>query len=104
MTNKLTKEQRENIYQIAIKKWGEGLQCLMFFEESAELCKLLCKHLRGKNPSTAKITEEIADVYNVLDQLMFMFDCKVQVEEIRDQKLVRMLKIAQDEEIIQEMR
>jgi len=104
MEKRLTKSQRSNIYKVAIKKWGEGLQCLMFFEEASELGILISKHLRGKNPSVAKIAEEIADCYNILDQLAFMFDCESQVDEIKDAKLRRVLDIAQDEEIIQEMR
>ena len=63
----MDKKKRESIYRKAVEQWGEGLQCMMFQEESSELSILLCKYLRGKDPSRIRIAEEIADTIITLE-------------------------------------
>lgn len=100
----MNKDQRKAIYKKAIEQWGEGLQCLMFSEESSELNILLAKHLRGKNPPRIKIAEEIADCLVILEQLEFMFDVEKEVNDIKVQKLDRVLKMAIDSESRQDVK
>lgn len=63
----------EEIYQLAVKKWGPTLQFIMLFEEMSELQKACTKYLREQG-SKQEIIEEIADVQIMLEQLMVMLD------------------------------
>lgn len=59
------------ISEKAIKKYGETHQTFVAIEEMAELTKELTKHMRGEDNKPALI-EEIADVYIMIEQVMFM--------------------------------
>ncbi len=64
---------KEAIYRKALDKWGILAQILMFFEETAELQKAICKKERGKGTQIA-IIEELADVEIMLEQMKFVYD------------------------------
>jgi len=82
----------EDLYKKALKKWGAELQIKVAIEECSELIKELAKFGRVVNGSTIeKISEEIADVEIMLEQLKFMFVCRGKVE---DYKVAKMEKIA----------
>lgn len=81
-----------NILHAAIKAYGKESQTLMFFEEVAELEKEICKNNRGKDNLDA-ITEEIADVEIMLEQIKIMYDVpRSQVDLVIHDKLERLKK------------
>ena len=56
--NKITYEERKEIYEKALKTWGTPAQIMMALEEMSELTKELCKHFRGR-PNGAEIIDEV---------------------------------------------
>ena len=94
---------RTELYKQAIKLWGREFQALMLCEEMAELQKAVCKALRVKLPSQPErrekeilklkdaITEEIADVQLMIEQVEEMFEIpQSAVEAIKAYKLKRL--------------
>lgn len=79
----------KNIYRLALYKYGAKMQETVCIEELSELQKALCKHIRG-NGSMADISEEIADVQIMLEQMILLFDLESSVEKWRDIKLARL--------------
>ncbi len=77
------------LYRLAISTYGVEAQTLMVMEEMAELQKELCKHARGKDNQFA-ISEEIADVLIMLDQMMVLHDCESIVAQYKADKLERL--------------
>lgn len=77
------------IFRRALDTYGAEAQTRMVFEEFAELQKELCKHARGKD-NRMEIAEEIADVFNVLDQMIILYDCGDEVAAFRKEKLERL--------------
>jgi len=87
-------EEKGDVYEEALKKWGEPLQMIMAIEEMAELTKCIVKYLRKKDPTN--ILEEIADVEIMITQLKMIFG---DTRMIKDKKLIRLAKmIVNDEE------
>lgn len=81
-----------NILEKAIEKYGKTAQTLMFFEEVAELEKELCKNNRGEDNIT-QITEEIADVLIMLEQVKMMYGIESDfIDYFIDFKLERLEK------------
>ena len=60
--SRFSKDQREEIYSVALNVWGAHAQELMAVEEMSELTQALSKHFRGKT-DLVNIVEEIADEY-----------------------------------------
>ena len=85
-----------DVYEIALKKWGEPLQIIMGIEEMAELTKELVKHLRGKGDYN-HIKEEMADVEIMLTQLEIIFG---DIRFEKDRKLIRLAKMLEEDESI----
>lgn len=77
------------VFETALKTWGDEDQTLMVFEEMSELQKELCKHSRGKD-NTEQIAEEIADVQIMLEQMIILHDCEEAVKEYRRSKIERL--------------
>ena len=86
------KEQR--IYRVAVNTYGEESQVGMMIEEMSELTQALCKMKRGKDHN---ITEELADVEIMLNQLKLMFG-QMEVEEWKIIKLARLDKMLREGE------
>jgi len=86
------KEQR--IYRAAVNTYGEESQVGMMIEEMSELTQALCKMKRGKDHN---ITEELADVEIMLNQLKLMFG-QMEVEEWKIIKLARLDKMLREGE------
>lgn len=72
---------------------GERMQIVQVIEELSELQKALCKYLKNvtENP-VDNITEEMADVQIMLDQLRIIFDNEKEVEKIMTNKIDRTYK------------
>lgn len=66
--------KHNEIYELAVKEWGEDAQIRQLFEEMAELQKAVCKWYRQKRIAKCEIIEEIADVEIMLEQLKVMLN------------------------------
>ena len=88
-------------YDRCLKYWGEESEMRMCIEEMSELTKELCKYIRYSKfesspelkqklkDTKANIIEEIADVFNTLEQLEHIFG-EQEVEKIRKSKMKRL--------------
>lgn len=81
----------KTVLQAAIDQYGVYAQCLMLFEEMAELQKEVCKNFRGAD-NTEQIAEEIADVEIMLAQVKMMFDIAEEAARYRQDKVARLWK------------
>lgn len=63
----------KTLYKQLIDKFGEKAQVIVAIEELSELQKELCKYLRG-DAGIRKISEEMADVEIMLEQLKLIFE------------------------------
>lgn len=80
----------EKLYCKAMVKFGAANQLVIAVEELSELQKEVTKFIR-KNGNKANLTEEIADVEIMLEQIKMI--CSVnqkEVEEYKDMKIKRL--------------
>ena len=63
----------KNLYMDAINTFGKDLQTVVAIEECSELQKELTKALRGKG-NFDNLSEEIADVEIMLEQIKLIYD------------------------------
>ena len=87
--NKISYDQRVDVYNTAIERYGIPAQSWMVIEEMSELAKELCKMQRGQGDVDA-LADEIADVTIMLEQLRIMYDVNVLVCEHMDMKVNRL--------------
>lgn len=72
---------------------GDKPQMLQSIEELSELQKAICKYLKSPKEETKEaITEEMADVSIMLDQLMIIFDNEQEMQQVVAQKIDRTYK------------
>ena len=85
-------DDRINLYRHIIALNGKESQCRMAMEECAELIQAVNKCLRyPTGASIANLTEEIADVEIMIEQLKLMFKVSDNaVEQEKDRKVDRM--------------
>ena len=83
---------KDEIYKLAIEKWGRELQILMGIEEMAELTKELIKNLRGKE-NRDNIIEEMADVEIMMGQLKRLFVVGGDLTQVKARKMLRLEKM-----------
>lgn len=84
--------------KLLIDHYGQESQKMMLLEEMAELQKEICKEFRGELNKEA-ITEEVADVLIMLEQVQMMYDISdIRLLEIANEKLARQLRRIVDEE------
>lgn len=83
----------KQIYTYLINKFGKKEQITVAIEELSELQKELCKYLRyfGKI-DVEHISEEMADVEIMLEQLKVMLNNSVDVEYRKKEKIQRTVK------------
>lgn len=85
--------------KLLIDPYGHESQKMMLLEEMAELQKEICKEFRGELNKDA-ITEEVADVLIMLEQVQMMYDISdIRLLEITNEKLVRQLRRIIDEKV-----
>lgn len=85
--------------KLLIDRYGHESQKMMLLEEMAELQKEICKEFRGELNKDA-ITEEVADVLIMLEQVQMMYDISdIRLLEITNEKLVRQLRRIIDEKV-----
>lgn len=83
-------DDEKQIEKTAIKTYGKTIQTVVAIEEMSELIKELSKCLRGYE-SKGAITEEIADVYIMIDQVMMMYGIDLnEVVTVMSRKLERL--------------
>lgn len=80
---------RRNTYSAAVRIYGKQSQLIMAMEEMSELTKELSKNIRGENNVSA-ISEEIADVEIMLEQLKVIYGNRAEVDRVRGEKLERL--------------
>ena len=73
----------------AVEAYGKEHQLIICMEEMAELTKELTKNLRGRR-NLQDISEEVADVEIMLEQVKVIFDLKEEVSEAKEAKLLRL--------------
>lgn len=88
----------KKLFDNCIEKWGRHSQILMAIEELSELMTVLCHSLR-KNKLFSKnhLTEELADVKLMLDEVQYIFH----ISDVK-LKLARNLKILRVEKMLNE--
>ena len=78
------------IYEMALKTFGLEKQMIKCIEELSELQKELCKQALGQG-SIDHITEEIADVEIMLEQMKIGLDIGIcDLDDVKSQKLCRL--------------
>lgn len=86
----MTKEEKKT-FQDALRVFGGRNQITVALEEMSELQKEFCKYLRNDSSfSTVNITEEMADVEIMLEQMKMLFQCDDAVEEQSQYKVQRL--------------
>ena len=83
-----------------LRKNGVSEQLTVAMEECAELIQAISKIKRyGKEPELIyNLTEEIADVQIIINELLLIFGCKVKVSAWKKYKLERMEKRLEETE------
>lgn len=88
--------KRKPIYKKLIYKYGNIFQVIVAIEELSELQKELTKFLRDslalRERSFDSISEEMADVEIILEELKLIFDNEDSVKSFKKIKLERILK------------
>lgn len=93
----LTNEQRQTLLKLVVK--FQEAQIIKCVEEMSELTKELCKFVNIKNVNKTiseenmdNISEELADVFIMLEQMLIFFGNKDDVERIINEKIERTKK------------
>lgn len=87
----------QEMFGMAIIKWGTDLQCQMVIEECAELIMAVSKLRRGKAGDLFNLMEEIIDVEIMLGQAKLIVDTLVtnapweRIKKEKRDRLERML-------------
>lgn len=80
---------QHDTYRAAVETHGKTSQLVMAMEEMSELTKELSKNMRGQKNVSA-ISEEMADVEIMLEQLKVIFSNRAEVDRYRAEKLARL--------------
>lgn len=83
-----------DIYRATLEKWGEEAQYDQAVEECAELIAVL-KHFRRGKAGTKEVVAELADVYMMVGQLIYMFG-EEQVDEAVAVKMDKLRALLND--------
>lgn len=84
--NNFSFEERKQVYDAALGKWGAKMQATVAIEEMSEVIKEITKMLRGKL-DREHMAEEIADATIMLEQLRQMLNINDSVESWMDYKV-----------------
>lgn len=87
----LNKRSSADVYGRAVTYYGESSRLLLAIEEMSELTKELVKRARGRN-NMDTISEEIADVEIMLEQLKTLFGNRAEVDCWKAKKLQRLIE------------
>lgn len=95
-------EARRWVYQAAIATNGIERQIMVAVEEMSELTKELAKSFRRDGTTLEKLTDEIADVTVMMEQLRLIFEVNDAVQERMDFKVRRLARNLGVPEILEE--
>ena len=84
----------DGVFKRAIDKWGEDSQVMMCMEECAELIATL-KHYRREEVDAKVVVDEIADVFLMIGQLIYMFG-EEQVDDAVRAKLEKLNRLLEE--------
>ena len=84
----MEREERDELYVRAIKKWGYMPQVNMVYEETGEVNTALARYLRGRADANDVLTE-VAVVWIMKEQMAMLF-AKEQFEKKKERKLQRL--------------
>lgn len=84
--NRFSFEERKQVYDAALGKWGAKMQATVAIEEMSEVIKEITKALRGEL-NREHLAEEIADATIMLEQLRQMFNINDSVCSWMDYKI-----------------
>ena len=87
--NKITYEERKQVYTHALITFGVKAQMVVALEELSECQKEICKVLRGDG-NMDHLAEEIADATIMLEQLRYFLGLNETVCEKMDHKIRRL--------------
>lgn len=87
----LYKRNSADVYGRAVTYYGESSRLLLTIEEMSELTKELVKRARGRDNLLA-ISEEMADVEIMLEQLKILFGNRAEIDSWKAKKLQRLIE------------
>ena len=87
----LYKRNSADVYGRAVTYYGESSRLLLTIEEMSELTKELVKRARGRDNLPA-ISEEMADVEIMLEQLKILFGNRAEIDSWKAKKLQRLIE------------
>lgn len=86
-------EEKIKVLKPIISACGDKAQMLQSIEELSELQKAICKYLKAPKEETKEaITEEMADVSIMLDQLLIILENEKDMQQIVALKIDRTYK------------
>lgn len=83
------KTLRRDTYSVAVETYDRTSRLMLAIEEMSELSKELSKNYRGEDNISA-ISEEMADVEIMLEQLKLIFHNRSEVDAVKAEKLCRL--------------
>lgn len=83
------KPLRRDTYSAAVETYDRTSRLMLAIEEMSELSKELSKNYRGEDNISA-ISEEMADVEIMLEQLKLIFRNRSEVDAVKAEKLCRL--------------
>lgn len=91
---------RQKAMRRLIESYGAEAQKDVAIEECAELTKAILKERRyGKTKeSRENIIGEIADVKNMIEQLVLIYNCEKEVQDYAELKLIRQMERIENHE------
>lgn len=84
----MTRDEERQILKDAVETFGIQNQLAMLQEECAELIVAISHYKRGRPGSTTNLSEEIADVHIMMNQIILATN--LCVEFFKEQKLQRL--------------
>lgn len=83
----------DGLFQACVDKWGTWSQLLMSMEEASEFIQGCSKVMRtqvGDIPPIEGLTEEMADLELMLEQLQYIFGLRAGVQDWKLKKIDRL--------------
>jgi NTP pyrophosphatase (non-canonical NTP hydrolase) len=90
----ITFEERKQVYEKALAKWGCKMQATVAIEEMSEVIKEITKMLRGQL-DREHMAEEIADAIIVLEQMRMMLNITDSVSSWMDYKIAALKRMVE---------
>lgn len=87
--NKISHDQRLQVYTNALIRFGKAKQLIVALEELSECQKEICKVMRGQT-NLDHLAEEVADATIMLEQVREIFSINDLVCQKMDEKITRL--------------